>query len=71
MYYCEPDDVHTRLESELTNQISEAKYWLYAVIDELYKCSSFDEEKFERALDELSGVLGVKLPKEHMKIMGL
>jgi hypothetical protein len=53
---------------EKSNRLDDVKYWLRAILDQIYGLEEFDESKLENYLDELSGYLNMKLPVRDLVI---
>lgn len=49
-------------------QIDEVKYWLHDVLSHLYDGLYFNEDDFERSLEELAHVVDIRLPENNLMI---
>jgi molybdopterin/thiamine biosynthesis adenylyltransferase len=50
------------------NKIDDIKYWLTNLLEQLYSDEKLDIQDAENCLEELCGVVGIKIPKRDIAI---
>lgn len=61
-------DIEPDYTPELDRHLETGRYWLTDIVDALYKDTPFNEEHFERCLEELLAVHGMSIPAEPLRI---
>lgn len=69
-FYSDEPPVECWQCDEKNNKIDDIKYWFRAVLEQLYGQEEFDAKSLENCLDELSGFLDMKLPKQQLAVVG-